>query len=536
MKEKIPWKFLAICWAFCTIYIAALQCSASDIAYFVHYENMYLLAFLCSGFLAFHFYRTRGENKHRKLAKWLSYAILTLAYPTVFLITRTIWPFTYTPGSTSINTLLNYLLFLFVVICFVVGGEIFFFLLGKWNAVCRKSMTLKLTQTLSLIVLALPMLLVIGSLIVNAIINRSETIYAYTPPVTFLGKFFTSIATQLFPLTGLTAGAGIAAVVLALPFVFLLSWVIAKQYTRRLSHLVASVNLMKTGDLQVRVNLDGEDEISRLSADFNEMAEALEITQHELLQKQEKIIAVLASQKEWLFKISHELRTPVTTIKAILESTTSADLDEITQRTAILQQEVDGLHRLIEDLFTLTQSEHAQLSLQYESFLIPDQLVAMITPLQHYAWEEKRIELVMDIPPEPLHFWVDPVRLSQVLRNLITNAVCYTPQGGVIHVQAARSKDCFLLTIQDSGEGIPEAWIENIWEPFLKHPRSKGAGIGLTLSRELIESMGGTITVESDSGCGACFKISLPVQEADHEPNKTKVDPAASLAHPLDEH
>lgn len=514
MKQKIPWKVLALCWAICLVYIAALQFSAGDIAYFVHYENMYLLAFLCSIFLSMHFYSNRKNIQLRKIAKWISYCLLLLAYPTIFMIVRIIWPFNYTPGSTPTNKLLNYLLFFFLAVCFVIGGEIFFFLLDRWNTLRRRSMTLNLTQTLSLIVLGLPMLMVMGFIIVNAFINRRETTYAYALPVTFLGKFFTSVATQLFPLTSITAGVGVFAVLLALPFVFLLSWGIAKHYTRRLKYLVESVKQMKTGDLHVRVVIDGEDEISRLSTDFNEMAAALETSQQELIEKQEKISTLLASQKDWLLKISHELRTPITTLKAVLESTPPENLDEINQRTRILQQEVDGLHRLIEDLFALTQSEHAQLSLQMASFQILEDLNPLLSPLQSYAWEEKRIEMVINFDLSPTLIHVDRMRLSQVLHNIIHNAVRYTPRGGVISIRASRMEDQILLTIQDTGEGIPADLIEKVWDPFQKHPRSSGAGIGLTLSKELIQSMGGTIEVKSEPNCGACFEIKFPIQKA----------------------
>ncbi len=513
MKQKIPWKVLTFCWMLCLIYILALQYSAKDIAYFVHYENMYLLAFLCSAFLSMYFYLTRAKLKQGNFAKWISYSLLLLAYPTIFMIAKIIWPFNYTPGSTPSNKFLNYLLFFFITVCFAMGGEFFFFLLGKWNTIRRRSMTLNLTQTLSLVVLGLPMLMVMGFLIFNAVINRRETTYAITPPATYLGKFFTTIATQLFPLTGLTAGVGVLAVLLALPFVFLLSWGIAKHYTRRLKYLVESVKEMKTGDLRIRVLVEGEDEISRLSTDFNEMAAALETSQQELMQKQEKISALLASQKEWLLKISHELRTPVTTLKAVLESTPPESLDEINQRTLILQQGVDGLHRLIEDLFALTQSEHAQLSLQMESLQVPEDLTPLLSPLQSYAWEEKRIEMVINFDLAPIFIQVDRMRLSQVLHNLIHNAVRYTPSGGIISIRASRMEDQFLLTIQDTGEGIPADLIEKVWDPFQKHPRSSGAGIGLTLSKELIQSMRGTIEVKSEPNCGACFEIQFPIQK-----------------------
>jgi hypothetical protein len=288
MKQKIAWIVLAFCWAICLVYIAALQISARDIAYFVHYENMYLLASLCSFFLTMHFYTTWGKYKQRKLAKWISYGILILAYPTILILAKIIWTFSYAPESTTASKFLIYLIFFFIVVSFGIGREIFFFCVNKWNTKRRHSMILNLTQILSLIVLALPMLAVMGFIILNAITTRGEANGSLTQPVTFLGKYFTTVATQLFPITGISAGVGIMAVMMALPFILLLSWGVATHYTRRFKHLVESVKQMKTGDLQTGVVIDGEDVISRLPTDFNEIAEALESSQKELLQKQEK--------------------------------------------------------------------------------------------------------------------------------------------------------------------------------------------------------------------------------------------------------
>ena len=215
----------------------------------------------------------------------------------------------------------------------------------------------------------------IASMFINLFINRHGVNYAYTPPVTLLGKLFVTIATQLFPITGISVAAGVFAMIIAVPFVALFSWILANYFTKRLKLLVDSVNELKQGHLNERIQIKGEDEISRLMEDFNEMSASLEAQQNELMEKQEKISGLLDSQKEWLLKISHELRTPITTMKAVLESSPAETLQESYEKNAILQQEINGLHHLIEDLFTLTQSEHMQLSLDMQPLQIPDELL-----------------------------------------------------------------------------------------------------------------------------------------------------------------
>lgn len=509
MKARFPWKILAALWALIGVYLFTLQSSTFDIPQFVYSENLYLLCFVSNLSLTIFFYRHRTRYQRQWLLKAAAYGALLAAFPLVYLPAVLLWPDPYLSQVSVPNLVFYYLIFLGADISFVVGGELFFSILGRWNTMRRRSMTLMLTQTFSLIVLAVPMLVLLASILFNIFTRQSTTSYAYTPPQTIPGKFFILVATQIFPLTGITAGAGVAAVALALPFVFLISWVIARHYTRRLKNLVETVHQMKNGNLSVRVAVQGEDEISRLSSDFNEMAETLELSQSELLRKQEKISALLDSQKEWLLKISHELRTPVTTLKALLESTADQPQAALAQ-SAVLQQEVDGLHRLIEDLFTLTQSEHAQLSLQMAPFQLPQQLLPLLTPLKQFAWETKQIELIQDLQADACVIQVDAMRLAQVLRNLVHNAIRHTPQGGLICVETRSEESQFHLRVRDTGEGIPPDLLEKIWKPFQKHPRSNGAGIGLTLSKELVESMNGSIQVSSDAQQGTCFCLTFP--------------------------
>jgi signal transduction histidine kinase len=510
MKNRIPWKLLLPFCVIIFIYIILLQASTPDISSYIYYENYFILDFLLTFSLGLSFFIRRKQQQKILLVKIVSYGLLIFSfllayYPTSFLI-----PNHYEIGS-GFDTILYQFAFVIFAGMAAVGIEFFFYLVHRWLLISQRSVTLNLTQTISFIVLIIPSGLVVIGLIFNMFINRDSPTYSNIQPVTYPGKFFTSIATQLIPVTGISIGTGILSVILASPFVVFFAWIVAKYFTKRLQTLVQSVHELKIGNLGNRVIIEGEDEISRLMGDFNEMAAALEQSQHELVQKQEKISALLASQKEWLLKISHELRTPVSTIKAVLESSPAGTVDEMKQKTLILQQEVDGLHRLIEDLFTLTQSEHAQLSLQMETLNIPEDIQPMLEPLRQFAWGQKQIELASSLDIPPLIILADRMRLAQILRNLTQNAVRHTETGGLISIETANEDDRFILTFKDTGEGIPAEMLENIWDPFEKHPRSDGAGIGLTLVKQLVEMMGGNIIAISEPGCGACFKLCFPV-------------------------
>jgi signal transduction histidine kinase len=510
MKQKIPFKLLAIIWTGIILFLSALQYAAPDIPYFIFNTNALILGLIAIFPTALYFFLTRQKFDKPFFAKLFSYLSHTAIIFITYNIVSHIWAYHY-PQTSQSDDLLNQFFFAFYLVGLVIVFEFVFLLLHQWNKLRKRSITLNLTQTISIIVLIIPTALMIASMFINLFVNRHGVNYAYTPPTTYLGKLFVTIATQLFPVTGVSIVAGIFAMIIAVPFVALFSWILANYFTKRLKLLVDSVNEMKQGHLSERIQIKGEDEISRLMEDFNEMSASLEAQQNELMEKQEKISGLLDSQKEWLLKISHELRTPITTMKAVLESSPAETLQESYEKNAILQQEIDGLHHLIEDLFTLTQSEHMQLSLDMQPLQIPDELHTMIEPLQHYAWEKKKIEFIFKPTEEKCVISTDHFRLAQILRNLTQNAVRHTETGGLISLEIEIQENELLLHFRDTGEGIPEEMRNVIWQPFQKHPRSDGSGIGLSLVKELVEIMGGSISLQSQSSCGACFLLKFPI-------------------------
>jgi len=174
---------------------------------------------------------------------------------------------------------------------------------------------------------------------------------------------------------------------------------------------------------------------------------------------------------------------------------------------------------LIEDLFTLSRAEVGELVLAREPVdvgAIVRRTVDTVAPL---AWRAGRVEVVAQVPPDLPSALADERRLEQVLSNLLHNGVRHTPPGGIVAVVAAAEEDTVRIEVRDTGEGIPPEELPYVWERFYRGERaraedSRGAGLGLALVKELAETMGGTVEVESVLGEGSCFTVRLPRSEA----------------------
>jgi two-component system sensor histidine kinase BaeS len=181
--------------------------------------------------------------------------------------------------------------------------------------------------------------------------------------------------------------------------------------------------------------------------------------------------------------------------------------------------EAQALARLVEDLRTLSLAEAGQLALVREPIDVAELLADVCTSFSGQAEVadiDLRLEIVGD---EPLVVDGDVGRLDQVLGNLLSNALRYTPNGGTIALQAERTEDGVRIRVSDTGSGIPPEDLAYIFDRFWKGDRSRtrqdgtGSGLGLAIARQLVHAHGGTIRVESTVGKGSTFTIELPAQE-----------------------
>jgi len=289
--------------------------------------------------------------------------------------------------------------------------------------------------------------------------------------------------------------AGLAAMGLALLF--------SRVITNPVNHLKASVQRIRDGDLSQRVRLDTDDEIGDLAAAFNSMAAKLEENEQ--------------GRRHLLADVVHELRTPLSVIQGNLEAWQDGVVAPTPDAIAPVHEEAVLLSRLITDLRDLSLAEAGQLSLTRESVDLSELVASVVATYHNRAVAHGiHVELVAPgatLPPVD----IDPVRIRQVLRNLMDNALRHTTAGGSISVSMTPDTDRLVrVDVTDTGSGISPMDLPHVFEHFYKadpsRDRSKaGSGIGLAIVKQLVEAHGGHVSVVSAPGKGSTFTFTLPI-------------------------
>jgi signal transduction histidine kinase len=313
------------------------------------------------------------------------------------------------------------------------------------------------------------------------------------------------------------------ALIVIIPPSALFSYLVMRRTTQRIKTLAAATTTLRDGNYGIRLPVEGEDEVAQLQANFNAMATDLERAIRELQQERDRVAALLQARRELIATVSHELRTPVATLRSYFE-TTLMHWDKRPTRTLhhdlqVMEHEVIQLQALIEDLFTLSRTEIGRLTFRRELTDVSKLVRRVVETAAAVAWNRSKIKIVAELPTELPVIFVDVNRLEQVIQNLIHNAVRHTPPGGIIVVQVIAEPEAVLILVKDTGEGIAPEELLHIWERFYQGERARtriesGAGLGLALVKEWIETMGGTVSVKSIVGEGSCFTLHLPLAEA----------------------
>jgi two-component system sensor histidine kinase BaeS len=290
--------------------------------------------------------------------------------------------------------------------------------------------------------------------------------------------------------------AALAAVVIALvPGIFL-----ARSLTRPLRALTAATRALAQGHLEQQVPVHSQDELGQLAKSFNQMSSDL--------------ARATQLRRQMTADIAHDLRTPLTVMAGYLEALRDGVLPPSPERLKTLHQEAQHLSRLVEDLRLLSLADAGELTLNRES-VSPGSLLEQAAAAYRHQAERQGIELKVDTAPALPNVHVDPDRMAQVLGNLVSNALRYTPAGGQISLGAAQDAGHVLLTVQDTGAGIPPDELPHVFDRFYRGDRARAgdggeSGLGLTIARSLVHLHGGTITVESTLNRGTTFTIALP--------------------------
>jgi len=280
------------------------------------------------------------------------------------------------------------------------------------------------------------------------------------------------------------------------------------------------------GNFSARAPTEGRDEMSRLGMNFNAMAARLE--------KREARFAELDRLKsEFVSSVSHELRTPLTTIKALTRLLLRNGLDEAKRREYVetISVECDRQIDLVLNLLDLSRIEGGVLRVTHEHVDVSE-VISSVVKSEVRSAEKRNHELRVESGPEVPAVCADPKALRRVLSNIIENAIKYTPDGGRIILSAREEEDHIAISVTDNGRGIPPGDMPNLFDKFhrgrpaphseamrnattdadfLEDADVSGVGLGLYLGRNVMEQMGGRISVESEVGRGSKFTLHLPV-------------------------
>lgn len=256
-----------------------------------------------------------------------------------------------------------------------------------------------------------------------------------------------------------------------------------------------------SGDYRKRVSVKSRDETGQLAISFNAMADSLE--------------GVEEMRRVFVANVSHELRSPLTSIigyvQAILDGTSKEeDLDKY---LSIVLDESERLSLLIDELLDLSQIESGQFPIKYDDFDI-NELIRRILISQENRISAKEIDLNINFENENCIVRADRERISQVILNLVDNAIKFNMHGGSIGIETWTQKEKTFIKIEDSGIGIPEKELKNIWDRFYQTDKSRGdfgrgTGLGLSIVKKIIDEHNERIYINSIEGEGTFFIFSL---------------------------
>jgi signal transduction histidine kinase len=290
--------------------------------------------------------------------------------------------------------------------------------------------------------------------------------------------------------------------------------VVSRRLTRDLEGLAGAARALAAGDLSVQAAESDHPELAAVTTAFNETVRRLSEAQ--------------SRERAFLMSVGHELRTPLTTIAGYAEILEDGglDTDETNRIAAVLNTEGARLRRLVEDLMLLARLEAREFTLTRHHVDIGEILGRLASGFEDRAGRV-RVRFVTEI--EPVELDTDPDRVEQIVANLLENALRYTPEAGEarLSVRAARGGGA-VITVSDSGSGIDPDDVPRVFEKFYvartyRRIRPEGSGLGLSIVKELVDALGGTIAVESGDG-GTVITVRLPAATSDRAPRGRGID------------
>lgn len=322
-------------------------------------------------------------------------------------------------------------------------------------------------------------------LLLASLVVASQLVSAGAPPGSVLGRVLEVL---------LILATMAAAVVLGAALVRTVARWIARDST--VDRLIEAAGRVQEGDYSARVPVQGSPESRSIARAFNQMSARLETTD--------------SQRRSFMADVSHELRTPLAVIQGQLEAIRDGVYPADQAHLGPALDQVAILERLVDDLRTLALSESGSLGLAREQVdvgALVGEVVAAFEPTARAGG----VALGFDVAPGTARAWLDPARMGSVLRNLVANALRYTPPGGSVTVSVRGDSEWVELRVRDTGRGIDPALVPTVFERFSRSADSGGSGLGLAIARALVEAHGGTISAASTAGSGTAMTVRLPV-------------------------
>ncbi len=288
----------------------------------------------------------------------------------------------------------------------------------------------------------------------------------------------------------------IAAAVVGVAVVFAAFRAMIRSFARPLEEIVDAAERVANGDYAARVRQSGPPPIRSLATAFNTMTVRLQAND--------------AQRRHLMADVAHELRTPLSVMQGRLEALLDGVYPRDDQHLADVLEETRLMSRLVEDLRTLALSESGALKLQKES---TDLAILIHEGVRAFASEAsaKGLTLRTDVPSDLPLIEIDPLRIREVLTNLLSNAIRHTPLDGRVSVIV--SANPIRVSVSDTGTGIAPDELDHIFDRFYKGSQSRGSGLGLTIAKDLVAAHCGEINVASELGKGTTISFTLPQAE-----------------------
>ncbi len=326
------------------------------------------------------------------------------------------------------------------------------------------------------------------------------TVVAPSPSRGFLGRmsatlgFLQSVWWQLLAAAAISAGIAL----------LMARW-LARGMTQPLRDMAHAARRMERGDYSTRVHTRSRDEVGQLTEAFNTMSAELE--------------GVERLRRDLVANVSHELKTPITAIRAHLENLLDGVERPDPETLQVMLTQSERLGRLVDQLLDLSRLESGDVPLDRQPVSLGPLVSQVLTEID-VARADRGVSVSSEVPENLPPALADRERVHQVLFNLVDNAVRYTPSGGAVTVSAHRHNGSVEIEVQDTGVGIPAEHLPRLFERFYRVDTSRsrdddgGTGIGLAIARSVVEAHGGQIHAQSEPGRGSTFTFELPVAAA----------------------